>query len=231
MIPFATEQRSSFSKGSEVIDGFAAIDMDRLSYRLSKNIVGSVNGLPNLSEIQRAGVIDIVQEAENLLQAIESDSVCAKRSSLKPKPNGKSRKSFVPAVVNENDVTGKNESSHPAAQHAGKISVLFDQVIVREYPRILGATVHPSGGPSITMDWKHIEHPPLTVDDFESIRTKRRHGKDLLMSPIRREKLAERLLAESNAKSADPATLSPKQTKSVLSFTSRLKSILSQQRQ
>jgi hypothetical protein len=231
MIPIATEQRSSFYKDPKVVDGFAAIDMDRLSYRLSRNIVGSVKVLPNLSEIQRPGVVDIVQEAENLLQAIESDSVCAKRSSLKPKSKGKSRKSSSPVVVNESDVTGKKESPHPAVQHAGKISVLFDQVIVREYPRILGATVHPSGGPSITMDWKHIEHPPLTVDDFESIRTKRRHGKDLLMSPIRREKLAERLLAESNANSADLALLSPKQTKPVLSFTNRLKSILSQQRQ
>ncbi|GAX22457.1 hypothetical protein FisN_14Hh072 [Fistulifera solaris] len=222
MIHFVAEQRSSFSKDSNVVDGFAAIEIDRLSYRLSENIVGSVKVNPNLSEIPRLGVLDIVHEAENLLQAIESDPLCAKRSSAKKKSTRKTFKS------SSSDVTAKRDSLHPAVQHAGKLSVMFDQVVVREYPRILGATVHPSGGPSITMDWKHIEHPPLTVDDFESIRTKRRHGKDLLMSPIRREKLAERLLAESKAND-DPALLSP--TKPALSFTNRLRSILSPQRQ
>jgi hypothetical protein len=222
MIHFVAEQRSSFSKDSNVVDGFAAIEIDRLSYRLSENIVGSVKVNPNLSEIPRLGVIDIVHEAENLLQAIESDPLCAKRSSAKKKSTRKTPKS------SSSDVAVKRDSPHPAVQHAGKLSVMFDQVVVREYPRILGATVHPSGGPSITMDWKHIEHPPLTVDDFESIRTKRRHGKDLLMSPIRREKLAERLLAESKAND-DPALLSP--TKPALSFTNRLRSILSPQRQ
>lgn len=206
------DQRSSFSK--EMMGGLSGIDMDRLSHRLSKNIIGSVKANPRGGSITRPrGVIDLVQEAEALLMAIESDPVSEKKKKKSSK--------FIPVTV-----ANKAESQRLAPQDPARFSVVFDQIIVREYPRIVGATVPPSGGPGITMDWKYTEHPSLSVDDFESIRAGRRYGKDLLIGKTRREKIAANL--DSLDKVAGKILLSPKALKP--SIKNRLKSILTTQR-
>ena len=203
------DQHSSFNK--DMMGSFTGIDMDRLTYRLSKNIIGSVKANPRSSRPR--GVVDIVQEAEALLTVIESDQASVKKRSSKSTPLVSS------AVEVTRDAPRKVELQHSTPP--ARLSVVFDQIIVREYPRIVGANTRPSGGPSITMDWTYTELPPLSVDDFESIRTGRRHGKDLLIGKTRREKIAARLAVES-----DLAGKLRSSRDSKPSIKSRLKSIL-----
>jgi hypothetical protein len=72
------------------------------------------------------------------------------------------------------------------------VTVRFDKLTVREYEQILGDNPACTSGPSLTIGWSYTELGPLPIDDFESLRSRRRSSRNLVLSRSVREKILRR---------------------------------------
>ena len=71
--------------------------------------------------------------------------------------------------------------------------VVFSEVHLRQYERILCDNPGVSSGPALGVGWRYKPQTPVSVDDFEKKRGTRRGKTDLLMSRDHREKLVRRM--------------------------------------
>jgi hypothetical protein len=74
-----------------------------------------------------------------------------------------------------------------------KRKVVFSEVHLRKYERILCDNPAVSSGPALGVGWRYKPQTPVSVDDFEKKKGKRRGKSDLLMSRDHREKMVRRM--------------------------------------
>ncbi|GAX26141.1 hypothetical protein FisN_18Hh257 [Fistulifera solaris] len=67
--------------------------------------------------------------------------------------------------------------------------VHFDSVRIREYERTLGDNPSCSSGAPITLGWSHGKESKVNINDYESVRQRRRNQRELTLSRMAREEL------------------------------------------
>jgi hypothetical protein len=74
----------------------------------------------------------------------------------------------------------------------GQSKVVFGDVVVRKYKRILTDNPACTSGPSIGIGWSYQPQTPVSVDEFERVRRPKRNSSDLMMNRRTREKIVRR---------------------------------------
>lgn len=74
----------------------------------------------------------------------------------------------------------------------GQSKVVFGDVVVRKYKRILTDNPACTSGPSIGIGWSYQPQTPVSVDEFERVRRPKRNSSDLMMDRRTREKIVRR---------------------------------------
>mmetsp|Transcript_37348 Transcript_37348/g.54606 ORF Transcript_37348/g.54606 Transcript_37348/m.54606 type:complete len:333 (+) Transcript_37348:322-1320(+) len=70
----------------------------------------------------------------------------------------------------------------------------FKDVVIREYSITLGDHPNCSIGPPISLDWEFEEFHPLALDEYESVRGRRRNLRQMLLNYYHRKHLFEHVL-------------------------------------
>merc|ERR1712224_642372 len=78
-----------------------------------------------------------------------------------------------------------------ASQEYALKKIFFDEVMVREYPRILGDNPAVSDGAPVTIDWKEQDTYMININVYEHTRApvRRKKRKKLLLSATKRLKI------------------------------------------
>eukprot|EP00977_Amphora_coffeiformis_P023442 scaffold13397_cov183-Amphora_coffeaeformis.AAC.1 len=75
----------------------------------------------------------------------------------------------------------------------GRTKVMFGEVCVRKYERILCDNPACTSGPSLGVGWRYKEQSLLSVDEYEQTRGPLRGSKDLMLDRATREKMVRRM--------------------------------------
>jgi len=75
----------------------------------------------------------------------------------------------------------------------GQAKVLFGEVCIRKYERILCDNPACTSGPSLGVGWRYKAQPSLTVDEYEQTRGPLRGSRDLMLDRATREKMVRRM--------------------------------------
>lgn len=86
--------------------------------------------------------------------------------------------------------SSKRSSMKSAGPHHSSVrkSVIFSHVEMREFNRVIGDHTD-SFGPPLSFDWDHTEPQPVTLNDYEKKRGRRRSRDELVLSPGERSRV------------------------------------------
>jgi hypothetical protein len=70
-----------------------------------------------------------------------------------------------------------------------ELSVTFSIVTIRDYPRAMGDNPACTAGPSISIAWDYVSERSISIDKYETTRSPRRFGRELMIPSRHREDL------------------------------------------